>query len=259
MVKILLILSVIVNIILIVKVLIQRKELNEFYEEDEEEYEKSVNEDNLDNDSNTDKINYIYKYIKSERESLLARIKDNNLSYQTEYINLKKQINKKDEVIKKQEEQIQNLLTEISSLQTIKEQETKEEIKIEEKTKKTTRRKSETQEKENTENIKENDSSNKNNSEEDLLSLLFEKEENKKVDSKLAKMQKGELLNYFTNLFNTLRNGNPADKEVQETYTNAIKDIRDYEETKQMFTGLVTEEGKLKMRSLMNYIDQLQM
>lgn len=259
MVKILLILSVIVNIILIVKVLIQRKELNEFYEEDEEEYEKSVNEDNLDNDSNTDKINYIYKYIKSERESLLARIKDNNLSYQTEYINLKKQINKKDEVIKKQEEQIQNLLTEISSLQTIKEQETKEEIKIEEKTKKTTRRKRETQEKENTENIKENDSSNKNNSEEDLLSLLFEKEENKKVDSKLAKMQKGELLNYFTNLFNTLRNGNPADKEVQETYTNAIKDIRDYEETKQMFTGLVTEEGKLKMRSLMNYIDQLQM
>lgn len=259
MVKILLILSVIVNIILIVKVLIQRKELNEFYEEDEEEYEKSVNEDNLDNDSNTDKINYIYKYIKSERESLLARIKDNNLSYQTEYINLKKQINKKDEVIKKQEEQIQNLLTEISSLQTIKEQETKEEIKIEEKTKKTTRRKSETQEKENTENIKENDSSNKNNSEEDLLSLLFEKEENKKVDSKLAKMQKGELLNYFTNLFNTLRNGNPADKEVQETYTNAIKDIRDYEEMKQMFTGLVTEEGKLKMRSLMNYIDQLQM
>ena len=72
-------------------------------------------------------------------------------------------------------------------------------------------------------------------------------------------MQKGELLNYFTNLFNTLRNGDPSNKEVQETYTNAIKDIRDYEEAKQISTGLVTEEGKLKMRSLMNYIDQLQM
>ena len=72
-------------------------------------------------------------------------------------------------------------------------------------------------------------------------------------------MQKGELLNYFTNLFNTLKNGDPASKEVQRTYTNAIKDIREYEEAKQISSGLITEEGKLKMRSLMNYIDQLQM
>lgn len=260
MAKILLILSIIINIILIVKVLKQRKELNEFYEEDEEEYEKSVNQDNLDNDSNTNKINYLYKYVKSEREQLLARIKDSNINYQTEYTNLKKQINEKDEVIKKQEEQIQNLLSEISSLETIKEQQLNEDNKIEEKAKKTTRRKKKIQENENIENEKEaNDSSNKSNSEEDLVNLLFEKEENKKVDSKLAKMQKGELLNYFTNLFNTLRNGDPSDKEVQETYTNAIKDIRDYEESKQISTGLVTDEGKLKMRSLMNYIDQLQM
>ena len=32
-----------------------------------------------------------------------------------------------------------------------------------------------------------------------------------------------------------------------------------YEEAKQISSGLITEEGKLKMRSLMNYIDQLQM
>lgn len=252
MIKFLLILSVIINVILIVKVLKQRNELNEFYEEDEEEYENSLNEDTDSTNTNSDKLNYIYKYIKSEREGLLSRIKDNNLNYQTEYTNLKKQLNEKDEVIKQQEEQIQKLLNEISSLETIKEQQLKEETIIEEKTKKT-RKKKKIQENENIEQDK------KNNSEEDLVNLLFEKEENKKIDSKLAKMQKGQLLNYFTNLFNTLRNGDPSNKEVQETYTNAIKDIRDYEEAKQISTGLVTEEGKLKMRSLMNYIDQLQM
>lgn len=254
MFKILLILSVIINVILIVKVLKQRNELNEFYEEDEEEYENSLNDDSNNTNENSDKVNYIYKYIKNEREGLLARIKDNNLNYQTEYTNLKKQLNEKDEVIKQQEDQIQKLLNEISSLETIKEQQLKEESIIEEKPKKT-RKKRKTQENENIEIEKDKTS----NSEEDLVNLLFEKEENKKVDSKLAKMQKGELLNYFTNLFNTLRNGDPSNKEVQETYTNAIKDIRDYEEAKQISTGLVTEEGKLKMRSLMNYIDQLQM
>ena len=252
MVKIFLILSI--NIILIVKVLKQRNELNEFYEEDEEEYENSLNEDTNTTNANSDKLNYIYKYIKNEREGLLARIKDNNLNYQTEYTNFKKQINEKYEVIKQQEEQIQKLLNEISNLETIKEQQLKEETIIEEKPKKA-RRKKKVQENENIEIEKDKTS----NSEEDLVNLLFEKEENKKIDSKLAKMQKGELLNYFTNLFNTLRNGDPSNKEVQETYTNAIKDIRDYEEAKQISTGLVTEEGKLKMRSLMNYIDQLQM
>lgn len=253
MVNILLVVSVLANIILIIKVINQKKELNEFYDEDEKEYEKSVNEDNFNNDSsNTDKINYIYKYIRTERDNLLSKLKDSNLNYQAEYTNFKKQLNEKDEVIKKQEEQIQNLLNEISNIQTIKEQE--------EKLKKVTKRKKKTQEKEEIEiDSSKEDNSSKKNSEKDLVSLLFEKEENKRLDSKLAKMQKGELLNYFTNLFNTLRNGDPSNKEVQETYTNAIKDIRDYEEAKQISTGLVTEEGKLKMRSLMNYIDQLQM
>lgn len=254
MVSVLLVISVLLNIILIIKVINQRKELNEFYDEDEEEYEKSVNEDNFNNDgTNTDKINYIYKYIKNERDNLFSRIKDNNLNYQAKYKNFEERLNEKDEVIKKQEEQIQNLLTEISELQTIKEQQKEETIK-EEKPRKA-RRKKKAQENENIEIEKDKTS----NSEEDLVSLLFEKEENKKSDSKLAKMQKGELLNYFTNLFNTLRNGDPSSSEVQETYTNAIKDIRDYEEAKQISTVLVTDEGKLKMRSLMNYIDQLQM
>lgn len=249
MVNTLLVISVLANIILIIKAISQRKELNELYDEEEE------NDTNLDNELSNNKINDIYKYIKNERDDLFSKIKDNNLKYQTEYTNLKGQLREKDGVIKNQEEQIQNLISEISNLQTIKEQEPKEEIKIEEKARKTGGRKK----KKSNDELDKANASNKNNSEEDLVNLLFEKEENKKVDSKLAKMTKGELLNYYTNLFNTLRNGNPSNKEVQETYTNAIKDIRDYEEAKQISTGLVTEEGKLKMRSLMNYIDQLQM
>lgn len=215
----------------------------------------NIESENSTNNSNTDKINYIYKYIKNERETILEKIKESNLNYQTEYTNIKRRLNEKDEIIKKQEERIQNLINEIGNLQTIKEN---EESKIEGKSRKTTRkRKKQTTDNDNIKDTK--DISNKNNSEEDLVNLLFEKEENKKVDSKLAKMQKGELLNYFTNLFNTLKNGDPASKEVQRTYTNAIKDIREYEEAKQISSGLITEEGKLKMRSLMNYIDQLQM
>lgn len=255
MINILLVISVLTNVILVIKVVNQKKELNEFYEEDEEEYQNSLNNHEDCTNPNESKLNFLYTYMKNEKEELLTRIKNNNLNYQSEYTNLKKQLNEKVEIIKQQEEQLQNLLTEISSLETIKEQKLNEDNKIEEKTKKTTKRKKKIQE-----NEKEvNEASNKNNSEDDLVNLLFEKEENKKIDSKLAKMQKGELLNYFTNLFNTLRNGNPSSQEVQETYTNAIKDIRDYEEEKQISTGLVTEDGKLKMRSLMNYIDQLQM
>ena len=244
MINILLVISVLANVILVIKVVNQKKELNEFYEEDEEEYEYNPNEN---------KLNFLYTYMKNEREELLARIKNNNLNYQNEYTNLKKQLNEKDEIIKQQEEQIQNLLKEISNLET-KEQQSKEETIIEVIPKKT-RKKKKVQENENIE-IEKNKTS---NSEDDLVNLLFEKEENKKINSKLSKMPKGELLNYFTNLFNTLRNGNPSSQEVQETYTNAIKDIRNYEEEKQISTGLVTEDGKLKMRSLMNYIDQLQM
>lgn len=250
MINILLVISVLANVILVIKVVNQKKELNEFYEEDEEEYQNNLNDES---NPNENKLNFLYTYMKNEREELLARIKNNNLNYQNEYTNLKKQLNEKDEIIKQQEEQIQNLLKEISNLET-KEQQSKEETIIEVIPKKT-RKKKKVQENENIE-IEKNKTS---NSEDDLVNLLFEKEENKKINSKLSKMPKGELLNYFTNLFNTLRNGNPSSQEVQETYTNAIKDIRNYEEEKQISTGLVTEDGKLKMRSLMNYIDQLQM
>lgn len=256
---IILIISILINILLIIKVIQQKREIDDLYEDDYPEDENNDSE-NLTGDSK--KIDFIYTYFKKEKENLYDKIKGNNLDYQRSIEIKDESIKEANLKIKELEEKNKSLIDEIDSLKT-------ENSKLIEETTKKRGRKKKTEESEKTKEIEEksNDKTFSKNTEkqsdinekENIITSIFSDSNEKELHSKLGKMNNQELLNYYTNVFDTLKDGNPKDSNVINTYENAIKDIKEYEEEKSFSTGLISSEGRLKIRALRNYIEQLEM